>query len=95
VQNGEGLRVRVATGPSAVNVIDDGEHFVTRQLDGNWGYSYTLRAIGAFETIATWYIWLVDGTGTALSDPNFHFQTNNYPPNNPAACWQAFIDFVR
>jgi hypothetical protein len=95
IGGGEGLRVRLATSADPAAVIDGGEQYLKVQPDGKWGYSFTLKAIGAFDTVATWYIWLVDGAGNPVSDPNFHFQTNNFPPDNPLACWQAFIDFVR
>lgn len=89
------MRVRLATSPDAGSVVDGGEQYLKLQSDGRWGYGLTLRAIGAFDNVATWYIWLVDGAASPVSDPNFHFQTNNFPPDNPAACWQAFIDFTK
>lgn len=89
----EGVRVRVATSPDVATVIE--EQFTRRQPDGSAGYAFILKAIGAFDPPATWYVWIVDGTGAPLSDPNFHFQTNNYPPDNPRACWLAIVDFVK
>lgn len=89
------MRVRVATSADPATVIDGGEQFVKFQPDGKWAFSLTLRAIGAFDNVSTWYIWLIDSAGNPISDPHFHFQTNNFPPDNPAACWQAFIDFAR
>jgi hypothetical protein len=92
-QSQEGVRVRVATSPDVATVIE--EQFTRRQPDGSAGYAFILKAIGAFDPPATWYVWIVDGTGNPLSDPNFHFQTNNYPPDNPLACWLAIVDFVK
>lgn len=89
----EGVRVRVANGPDVATFVE--EQFTRRQPDGSATFAFVLRAIGAFEAPAAWYVWIVDGTGSPLSDPNFHFQTNNYPPDNPAACWLAVVDFVR
>jgi hypothetical protein len=89
----EGVRVRVATSPDAATVVE--EQFSRRQPDGSAGYAFVLKVIGAFDPPATWYVWIVDGTGNPLSDPNFHFQTNSYPPDNPQACWLAILDFVR
>ncbi len=89
----EGVRVRVATSPEAATVVE--EQFTRRQPDGSAGYAFVLKAIGAFDPPATWYVWIVDGTGNPLSDPNFHFQTNNYSSDNPLACWLAIVDFVK
>lgn len=89
----EGVRVRVATSPDAATVIE--EQFTRRQPDGSAGYAFILKAIGAFDPPATWYVWIVDGTGQPLSDPNFHFRTNNYPPEHPLTCWLAIVDFVK
>jgi hypothetical protein len=91
----EGARIRVATGPDASAVIEGGEQVTRRQPDGSAGYAFVLMPIGAFDSPATWYIWIVDGAGVPLSDPNFHFQTNNFPRDNSLACWLAIVDFVR
>lgn len=86
----DGIRVRVATSPDPAAVVE--ETFAR----GASGYSFMLKAIGSFGSQpAVWYVWIVDGTGTALSDPNFHFSTNNYPPDDARACWLAVVDFVR
>lgn len=89
----EGVRVRVATSPDVATVVE--EQFTRRQFDGSAGYAFVLRATGAFDPPATWYVWLVDGAGNPLSDPNFHFQTNNFPYDNPLACWLAIVDFIK
>jgi hypothetical protein len=89
----EGVRVRIATSPDVATVIE--EQFTRRQPDGSAGYAFILKAIGAFDPPATWYVWIVDGTGAPLSNPNFHIQTNNYPPDHPRACWLAIVDFVK
>jgi len=91
----EGVRVRLGTGPHASSTIEGGEQFVRYQPDGTTGYAFTLKPIGAFDAPFTWYIWIADGTGAPISDPNFHFQTNNYPPSDPRACWLAVVDFVK
>jgi hypothetical protein len=89
----EGIRVRIATSPDAATVVE--EQFTRRQPDGNAGYAFVLKAIGAFDPPAMWYIWLTDGAGNPISDPNFHFQTNNYGQDNPQACWLAVVDFAK
>ena len=91
----EGLRVMLATGPDARQAIEGGEQFLRFQADGIAEYSYTLKIIGSFSAPATWYLWLIDATGKPASDPSFAVQTNNLPPDHPAACWLAVIDFVR
>lgn len=89
----EGVRVRVATSPDAATVVE--EQLTRRQFDGSAGYAFVLRATGAFDPPATWYVWIVDGAGNPLSDPNFHFQTNNFPREHPLACWLAVVDFTK
>jgi hypothetical protein len=91
----EGVRVRVATSPDPAAVIEGGEQFTRLQPDGSAGYAFVLKPIGAFDSPATWFVWIIDGTGAPISDPNFHFQTNNYTRDNPEACWLAIVDFVR
>ncbi|MEW5719048.1 MAG: hypothetical protein AB1817_10505 [Chloroflexota bacterium] len=91
----EGVRVRVATSPDPATVIEGGEQFTRRQPDGSAGYAFVLMTTGAFDPPATWHIWITDGTGTPISDPNFHFQTNNYSRDNPLACWLAIVDFAK
>ena len=85
----EGIRVRVATSPDAATVV---EEQLTR---GGAGYAFVLKDIGAFDPPATWYVWITDGAGNPLSNPNFHFQTNNYGRDNPQACWLAIVDFAK
>ena len=85
--------MRFATGPEVAAVVE--EQFARRQPDGSAGYAFVLRAVGAFDPPATWFVWVVDGTGAPLSDPNFHFQTNNYGNDNPQACWLAIVDFAK
>ena len=85
-----GIRVRYATSPDVATVIE--EQF-TR---GAGEYSFTLKAIGSFGSQpAVWYVWVIDGAGNPLSDPNFHYSTNNYPASDARACWLAVVDFVR
>ena len=91
----EGVRVRVATSPDPATVIEGGEQFTRRQPDGTASYAFVLMATGAFDPPATWYVWLTDGAGAPTSDPNFHFQTNNYSNDNPLACWLAIVDFAK
>ena len=89
----EGVRVRVATSPDVATVVE--EQFTRRQPDGTASYAFVLMSTGAFDPPATWYVWLTDGAGAPISDPNFHFQTNNYSNDNPLACWLAIVDFAK
>jgi len=91
-QPDEGVRVRYATGPDQ-GAIE--EQMARNQGDGNASYAFTLRTLGAFDTPSVWYVWVVDATGNAASDPNFHITTNNLPADDPASCWLAILDFVK
>lgn len=85
----DGVRVRFATDPDAATIQEE-------QYTRNGEYSFILKAIGSFgDKPAVWYIWIADGTGAPLSDPYFHFSTNNLPPSDPSACWQAYVDFAK
>ena len=88
-----GVRVRLATSPDVATVVE--EQFTRQQPDGSAGYAFVLKPIGSFDSATTWYLWLTDGTGTPISNPNFHFQTNSFGQDNPLACWLAIVDFVR
>jgi hypothetical protein len=89
----EGVRVRVATSPDAATIVE--EQSTRRQPDGSASYAFVLKTGGAYDSPAMWYVWIADGAGNPISDPNFHFQTNNYSPDNPLACWLAVVDFVK
>ncbi len=89
----DGVRVRVATSPDAATVVE--EQFTRRQSDSSAAYAFVLKAVGAFDPPATWYVWITDGAGNPISDPNFRFQTNNYARDNPQACWLAILDFAK
>jgi len=86
----DGIRVRYATDPDVATIVEE-------QFTRNGGeYAFTLKAIGSFGSQpAVWYVWIVDAAGTPISDPYFHFSTNNYPPGDPSACWLATVDFVK
>lgn len=87
-----GVRVRVTTDPNGGFVE---EQLTRSQSDGSASFAFVLKAIGAFETPATWYVWIVDATGSPGSDPNFSVQTNGYPESNPMACWLAIVNFAK
>ncbi|MBI5653430.1 MAG: hypothetical protein HZC40_23740 [Chloroflexi bacterium] len=91
-QRQAGVRVRISTSADIGTVID--EQTTRQEPDGAIAYTFVLRAIGAFDPPATWHIWVADATGNPASDPNFHVQTNNYPPGNSATCWFANVDFI-
>jgi hypothetical protein len=88
-----GVRVFIATSPDVATVI--GEDTTRNRGDGTASFDFVLKAIGNFDGQSVWYVWLVDGTGSPLSDPNFHVTMNALPPDSPFACWLATVDFVR
>ena len=58
-------------------------------------YNHVLRADGPLP--GTFFVWVVDGSGRAISDPNTgRVQTNGIRnPDDAGACWRAVVDFVR
>ena len=87
----DGLRVRLATGPDPATVVE--EQTVKRDVDGSTIYAFILPPIGSKPF--SWFVWLVDTQGNALSSPNFRVEMNSYPPSSPDACWLAVVDFVK
>lgn len=57
-------------------------------------YIFILRANGSYP--GTFYVWVTDTAGKPLSDPNAGRVTTNAIKNSedPASCWQAFVDFI-
>jgi len=45
----------------------------------------------------TYYVWVVDGTGRAISNPSAgRVQTNDIRnSDDPSACWRAVVSFGR
>ncbi len=86
-----GVRVTLGTSPGA-NAIQT----ITTGSERSPGYyTFVLNANGASP--GTYYVWIVDASGKALSDPNAARVTTNAikSSDDPNSCWQAFINFVR
>jgi hypothetical protein len=91
--NGEeaGTRVTLGTAPGS-GVI---QTLITGSDRSPGHYTFVLSPNGPRP--GTWYVWITDVTGRALSDPNAGRVVTNDIRNgdDPNACWQAFIDFAR
>jgi hypothetical protein len=87
-----GTRVSYGTSPGS-NVVQ------TISTEGSWGrpghYTFVLHGDGPQP--GTWYVWIVDAAGKALSDPNSARVVTNDIKNadNPSSCWRAQVDFAR
>ncbi|MBI5032096.1 MAG: hypothetical protein HZB51_16315 [Chloroflexi bacterium] len=87
-----GTRISYGTSPGS-NVIQ------TITTEGSWGrpghFTFVLREQGSQP--GTWYVWIVDAAGRALSDPNSgRVVTNNIRnSDDPSACWRAEVNFGR
>jgi hypothetical protein len=86
----DGVLVRFATSPGG----GDGQTLSTG-ADRPGHYTFVLNASGARP--GTWYVWIVDSSGRALSDPNAGRVTTNNISNgdDPNSCWRAEINFGR
>lgn len=85
-----GARVALGAGPGP----GTGDvYYVTTNEIGY--YVHVINANGA--TPGTFFVWVADGSGRAISDPNAgRVQTNNIRnPDDPGSCWRAVVDFVR
>lgn len=58
--------------------------------DGNGQYTFVLAAQKSYP--GNWGVWLVDPSKKRKSDIGV-VTTNDYGPENPAACWSAVVDF--
>jgi hypothetical protein len=86
-----GVRVSYGTSPGG-NVLE------TRNTEGAGGrvghYTFVLRDGGPRP--GTWYVWVVDANGRAISDPNqARVVTNDLRPGDPNACYRAEVNFER
>jgi hypothetical protein len=87
----DGVRVRLATSSDVATVVDDQQ--VRRDSDTSTIYAFIISPpdSGSFD----WHVWLTDGQGNALSDPNYHVTINSLPSSSPDACRNAIVDFVK
>lgn len=85
-----GTRVSLGTAPGS-GVVQT----ITTGSDKSPGY-YTFHLNDNGSRPGTWYVWIVDANGKALSDPNTaRVTTNSANAGDPSSCWQAFFDFAR
>ncbi len=86
----DGAHVRLATSTDVGTVVDD--QTVKRDSDLSTIYAFIISPpdSGAFQ----WHVWVTDGQGASISDPNYTVTINNLPASNPDACWIAIVDFV-
>jgi hypothetical protein len=87
----DGVRVRLATSMDVATVVDD--QAVKRDSDLSTIYAFIISPpdSGSFQ----WHVWLTNGQGASLSDPNYIVTINNLPASSPDSCWIAIVDFVR
>jgi hypothetical protein len=86
----DGVLVRLGTSPGGNEV-----QTISTGGDRAGHYTFVLAASGARPGV--WYIWIVDSSGRAISDPNAgRVITNNISNgDDPNACWRAEISFAR
>ncbi|MCI0477412.1 MAG: hypothetical protein L0Y55_14295, partial [Anaerolineales bacterium] len=84
-----GVRIRLGTSPGG------GEIQTITSGDRPGHYTFVLNASGSRP--GTWYVWIVDANGRAISDPNAGRVVTNDIRNgeDPNACWRAEINFER
>ena len=87
----EGIHVMLGTSSDPASVQED--QTVKRDANGTTSYAFVIGApdSGAFA----WHVWVTDGQGSILSDPNFQFTINTLPDDDPLSCWLAVLDFVQ
>jgi hypothetical protein len=87
----DGIHVMLATSSDPASVQED--QTVKRDANGTTTYAFTIGApaSGSFP----WHVWITDGQGKTLSDPNYQFTINTLPADDPASCWLAVLDFVQ
>lgn len=86
----QGSRIALGSGPGP----GTGDvYYVTSNENGY--YVHMINAGG--PTAGTFFVWIADGSGRAISDPNAgRVQTNTIRnPDDPGACWRGVVDFVR
>jgi hypothetical protein len=86
-----GVRVRISDQPG----VDIGYTQITGSNRSPGYYLFVLNDAGARP--GTYYVWIVDASGKALSDPNAGRVTMNAIRNadDPSACWRAVVSFGR
>lgn len=87
----DGIHVMLGTSSDPASVQED--QTVKRDANGSTSYAFTIGApsSGSFA----WHVWITDGQGKTLSDPNFQFTINTLPAEDPSSCWLAVLDFMQ
>ena len=87
-----GTQVNLGTTPGA-NVVDTRISGSGERSPGH--FTFVLNANGPRP--GTWYVWVVDASGKAISDPNAARVVTNDIRNgdDPNSCWRAEMTFVR
>ncbi len=87
-----GIRVALGSAPGGGDVY----YVTTGSVSGRSPgfYQHIITVSGAAP--GNYFLWIADGNGKVLSDPNAgKVTTNNKGPDDPSACWRAVVDFVR
>jgi hypothetical protein len=84
-----GVLIRLGTAPGGGEI----QTIATGDRPGH--YTFVLRDNGPRPGV--WYVWVVDASGRAISDPNAGRVVTNDIRNgeDPNACWRAEISFER
>ncbi|MBI3740792.1 MAG: hypothetical protein HY257_03410, partial [Chloroflexi bacterium] len=85
------VRVALGSAPGGGDI-----YYVTSGTQGkNPGY-YIHVINGSGAAPGNYFIWIADSSGKPLSDPNAgRVTTNNKGPDDPSACWNGIVDFVK
>ncbi len=85
-----GARVAMSSAPSGAEVFIES----TGRSRNSGYYLHVLSPDGPRP--GTYFVWVVDFGGNALSDPYAgRVTTNSLDANTPSSCWRATVDFVR
>ena len=87
-----GIRVAMGSAPGGGDVY----YVTTGSISGRSPgfYQHIITSSGAAP--GNYFLWVADGSGKVLSDPNAgKVTTNSKGPDDPSACWRAVVDFVR
>ena len=68
-----------------------GDSYGTGEADGNGDFAFTLTADGTGAKIGTFYLWIIDGSGSAISDKAGPIKIDGGPPDS--GCWAGIAFF--
>lgn len=88
-----GVRVAMSSGPGPGRAET---FYLTSGQQGRSAGYYIFTLAGNGPAPGTYYVWVDNGNGGALSDPFAgRVNTNRSGPDDTGACWRAVVDFVR